>query len=85
MDLSIGHGVRYRAVGSAGSTRAAADIDIGGPRKKHMNDDPFCCAALADSGPGVGRAGSGGRGLRQVEQYNFSIHVLACCWWGSAF
>ena len=54
--------------------------------KKHMTTILLCCAALAAipaQAWGAEQAVAGG--LRQVEQYNFSIHVLAMLLVGFGF
>jgi ammonium transporter Rh len=53
--------------------------------KKHLRSILLCCAALiAVSGPAWAAEGMAS-GLRQVEQYNFSIHILAMLLVGFGF
>jgi ammonium transporter Rh len=56
------------------------------PVKKHMTTILLCCAALAAiPAPVWGAQEAVAGGLRQVEQYNFSIHVLAMLLVGFGF
>jgi ammonium transporter Rh len=70
-------------VGSAGSARVATDIGMEDTMKKHVMT--ILVAALAAIPARAWGAEEALAGLRQVEQYNFSIHVLAMLLVGFGF
>jgi ammonium transporter Rh len=53
--------------------------------KKHLRSILLCCAALVATSGSAWAAEEMASGLRQVEQYNFSIHILAMLLVGFGF